>query len=112
MKKITLLIFIIPFCFTFSQNDSIIVSHQSGFYDSFFLKADSNYGELVYEINGKEARSSSKKWKDSIKISETKVISLGLKLDNKIVFKRSFLYLINYKSTFPILSIPQLSKSL
>ena len=105
MKKITLLLFIIPFCFTFSQNDSIIVSHQSGFYDSFFLKADSNYGDLVYEINGKEARPSSKKWKDSIKISETKVISLGLKLDNKIVFKRSFLYLINYKSTFPILSI-------
>ena len=95
----------ISFCFSFSQNDSIIVSHQSGFYDSFFLKAHSNFGELVYEINGDEARINSKKWKDSIKISETKVISLGLKLNNKIIYTRSFLYLIDYQSTFPILSI-------
>ena len=62
MKKNILLIFMISFCFSFSQNDSIIVSHQSGFYDSFFLKAHSNFGELVYEINGDEARINSKKW--------------------------------------------------
>ena len=105
MKKNILLIFMISFCFSFSQNDSIIVSHQSGFYDSFFLKAHSNFGELVYEINGDEARINSKKWKDSIKISETKVISLGLKLNNKIIYTRSFLYLIDYQSTFPVLSI-------
>lgn len=88
-----------------SQNDSIIVSHESGYHDKFVLKAYSNFGQLVYEINGKSAQTKSKNWNDSLQIDKSTIISLGLKINNKIVNEKTFFYLIDYSSTFPVLSI-------
>ena len=61
-----------------SQNDSIIVSHESGYHDKFILKAYSNFGQLVYTIKGKSAERKSKNWNDSLQIDKSTIISLGL----------------------------------
>ena len=80
----------------FASNDSIFLSKGSGFYESFFLKANSHLGQIVYETDGSEPDNYSKKLNDSLEINETKVIKFGLKINNKIVFKRTCFYLIDF----------------
>ena len=96
----------------FASNDSIFLSKGSGFYESFFLKANSHHGQIVYETDGSEPDNYSKKLNDSLEINETKVIKFGLKINNKIVFKRTCFYLIDFKSSFPVLSISTNPKNL
>ena len=76
------------------------------------MKANSHFGQIIYETDGSEHNSYSKELNDSLEINETKVIKFGLKINNKIVFKRTCFYLIDFKSSFPVLSISTDPKNL
>ena len=105
MKQSCFLALLFSICFIHSQSDSIVVSQSSGSYKAFTLKASSNYGQLVYEIDGTEPNKSSREWKDSLAVDKSKVISFGLIINDKVVYKKTCFYLINFNSTFPIMSI-------
>jgi len=105
MKQSCFLALLFPICFIHSQSDSIVVSQSSGSYKAFTLKASSNYGQLVYEIDGTEPNKSSREWKDSLAVDKSKVISFGLIINDKVVYKKTCFYLINFNSTLPIMSI-------
>ena len=105
MKQSCFLALLFSFYFSYSQNDSVVISQSSGSYEAFTLKASSSYGKLVYEVNGAEPNKSSKEWKDSLVVDKSKVISFGLKINDKVVYKQTCFYLINFKTTFPVMSI-------
>lgn len=105
MKQSYFLALLFSFYFSYSQNDSVVISQSSGSYEAFTLKASSSYGKLVYEVNGAEPNKSSKEWKDSLVVDKSKVISFGLKINDKVVYKQTCFYLINFKTTFPVMSI-------
>ena len=96
----------------FSLNDSISISDKSGFYKEFYLKASSKYGVLVFETDGSEATINSKPFKDSLLLKSSAVIRFGVKFDNRIIHKKTNFYLIDFESTFPILSISTPPKNL
>ena len=105
MKQSCFIALLFSICFSHSQNDSIVVSQSSGSYEAFTLRASSNYGQLVYETDGTEPNKSSREWKDSLAVDKSKVISFGLKINDEVVHKKTCFYLINFKSTFPVMSI-------
>jgi len=105
MKQSCFLALLFSICFIHSQSDSIVVSQSSGSYKAFTLKASSNYGQLVYEIDGTEPNKSSREWEDSLAVDKSKVISFGLIINDKVVYKKTCFYLINFNSTLPIMSI-------
>lgn len=96
----------------FSLNDSISISDKSGFYKEFYLKASSKYGVLVFETDGSEATINSKPFKDSLLLKSSAIIRFGVKFDNRIIYKKTNFYLIDFESTFPILSISTPPKNL
>lgn len=105
MKQSCFIALLLSFFISYSQNDSVVISQSSGSYDAFVLKASSNYGQLVYELDGSEPNKSSREWKDSLVVDKSKVISFGLRINDKVVYKQTCFYLINFKTTFPVMSI-------
>ena len=85
MKQSCFLTLLFSIFFIHGQSDSIVISQSSGSYEAFILRASSNYGQLVYETDGTEPNKYSTEWKDSLAVDKSKVISFGLKINDKVV---------------------------
>ena len=90
----------------FASGDTLILSHESGWYESsFLLEASSTVGEIVYEINGTTPTRRSSKWRGSMKVNSTTLIRFGVKYESKIILEKTCLYLVDFESTIPVLSL-------
>ncbi|MEC8835945.1 MAG: chitobiase/beta-hexosaminidase C-terminal domain-containing protein, partial [Bacteroidota bacterium] len=59
----------------FASADTLLLSHESGWYESsFLLEASSTVGEIVYEINGTTPTRRSPRWRGSMKVNSTTLI--------------------------------------
>ena len=90
----------------FAGTDTLLLSHESGWYASnFVLDASSTVGEIVYEINGTTPTRRSPRWRGSMKLKSTMLIRFGVKHESKIIFEKTCLYLVDFESTIPVLSL-------
>lgn len=103
----TLILFAFLLSFqSFAENeDTVIVSHESGWYTPFYLHARSQHGTVVYELDGTSTNSRSNVFEDSILVNQNMVIRFGVVSDGQVIFEETKVYLIDFETNFPILSL-------
>ena len=103
----TLILFAFLLSFqSFAENeDTVIVSHESGWYTPFYLHARSQHGTVVYELDGTSTNSRSNVFEDRILVNQNMVIRFGVVSDGQVIFEETKVYLIDFETNFPVLSL-------